>query len=242
MARLVVAADGRDSQMARMAGRPGARPTAQALLLLLLFQGRPTARSQPGDGLVQRPRHGVHPPQRGGRLDGRGGAGQATAGRVPRRSGASGSRALSEPGGCSEPGRRAPDREMVRKARDAEHGPPCRGAGDGVCRRCRPGVRSDLRRRLRLGVPVGGLAGRGSRPGSARIGSGARSSPGGLRAAPPPRARVPIIGSSPTTRAGGASRRSRSSSTRPRRATPSSPDGSRTSPPARSAASPAPGG
>jgi 2-polyprenyl-6-methoxyphenol hydroxylase-like FAD-dependent oxidoreductase len=53
---------------------------------------------------------------------------------------------------------------------------------------------------------------------------------------------VPIIGSSPTTRVGDASRHSTSSSTRPRRATPSLPGGSRTSPPARLAASLAPGG
>ena len=70
-ARLVVAADGRDSQDGADGGCPGTRPSAQALLLLLLFQGRPAARSGAGNDLVRRPRPGVHPPQRGRRLDGR---------------------------------------------------------------------------------------------------------------------------------------------------------------------------
>ena len=177
MARLVVGADGRDSRWRgwrafRCASdRTGASATSP-------ISGTSRCRIPTGgwSGSASRTRRTSTPTRMASRWSV--GAGQATAGGVPRRSGAGSSRALPEPGGCSEPGWRAPDREMVRKARDAEHGPPCRSSGDGVRRRCRPGVRSDFRRRLRLGVPVGGLAGRGSRPGSARIGSGARSSPG----------------------------------------------------------------
>jgi len=106
------------------------------------------------------------------------------------RSGVGGSRALSEPGGCSEPGRRAHRSRNGFGKLEMPSTIALRGAGMAF----RPAMlpRRPIRSSVSagLGVPVGGLAGRGGRR-STRIGSGAQPSPGGLRAAPPPRARRP---------------------------------------------------
>ena len=165
-ARLVVGADGRDSTVARLAGlpervRPNNRFGYWAYFRDLTVGGRlwmldpDVAYTFPTDGgltllacLLTKDRL----PAVQGRSRGRPAGGLRGATR----------RAFAR-------GRHA-GLPHARQARRAERGAADRHAGTGPGRRRRDGVRSALGRGLRLGAPVGGVAGRGGGPGADRIG------------------------------------------------------------------------